>query len=338
MKKIIVTGGCGFIGSNLLLHWHRKYQETTLINVDCLTYASNSKFTARLDGSNRYVFRKLNIGDRNEMREIIAEFQPDGIINLAAESHVDNSIHNPEDFIQTNVVGTFNLLEEARLFWKRNGDFDGKRFHHVSTDEVYGSLGQEGFFTETTPYDPSSPYSATKAASDHLVKAYHRTYGFPVVTTNCSNNYGPNQHAEKLIPTVIRKALAGENIPVYGAGANVRDWLFVIDHCEAIDFVFHRGRLGETYNVGSRNEWKNLDLVREICAILTDLRPTSDGYEKLITFVTDRLGHDLRYAINPTKLESLGWKPRHTFHESLRITIQWYLDNTEFLSGCQLKS
>lgn len=338
MKRLLITGGCGFIGSNLLLYWHQKYRDTVLINVDSLTYASNQKFVDSLNGSERYVFRKADIGDRDVVRDFIAEFQPDGIIHLAAESHVDNSILDPGDFIRTNIVGTFNLLEETRRHWGANGGFAEKRFHHVSTDEVYGSLGAEGFFTEETPYDPSSPYSASKAGSDHLVRAYGCTYNMPIVTTNCSNNFGPNQHAEKLIPTVIRKALAGANIPVYGAGANIRDWLFVGDHCEAIDFVFHHGKSGETYNIGSRNEWKNLDLVRTICAMLGDLRPVSGGYEKLITFVTDRLGHDLRYAIDPKKLETLGWSPRHTFRESLLTTIRWYLDNPEFLSGCKLKS
>lgn len=328
--RILVTGGAGFIGSNLLLHLHEKYEDYSFLNVDKLTYASNPEYLEPLEGSSRYQFSKTDIIDRDAVRSVIRDFKPDGIIHLAAESHVDNSIKGPEPFVMSNVVGTFNLLEECRLFWMESEkDFKQFRFHHVSTDEVYGTLGDTGLFSETTPYAPNSPYSASKAGSDFLVRAYHHTYGMNVVTTNCSNNYGPHQHDEKLIPTVIRTALKKQPIPVYGKGENIRDWLFVRDHCKAIDMVYQEGRSGETYNVGGRNEWKNIDLVNEICSILNEL--TGEGpegdYKNLITFVTDRPGHDLRYAIDATKLENeLGWQNTQDFRRDLMETVKWYTD------------
>lgn len=328
--RIIVTGGAGFIGSNLLLYLHDKYPSYEFLNIDKLTYASNPAYLEPLSESKRFNFSKTDITNRNAVKNVIRYFKPDAIIHLAAESHVDNSIIGPEPFIMSNMVGTFNLIEEARLFWDSTGkEKDKFRFHHVSTDEVYGTLGEEGLFSETTPYAPNSPYSASKAGSDFIVRAYHHTYGMNVVTTNCSNNYGPHQHDEKLIPTVIRTAYYKKPIPVYGKGENIRDWLFVLDHCKAIDNVFHSGRAGETYNVGGRNEWKNIDLVREICNILNELvgnGPDGD-YKNLITFVTDRPGHDLRYAIDATKLESeLGWQNTQDFRRDLMETVQWYID------------
>jgi dTDP-glucose 4,6-dehydratase len=327
--RILITGGAGFIGSNLLLHMHNQYPDYHFLNIDKLTYASNPEFLKPLESSERYQFSKTDIVDRKAVSEVIRSFKPDGIIHLAAESHVDNSINGPEPFIMTNVVGTFNLIEEARQFWNgREGGLASGRFHHVSTDEVYGTLGETGLFSETTPYAPNSPYSASKAGSDFVVRAYHHTYGMNLVTTNCSNNYGPHQHDEKLIPTVIRTAFNKKPIPVYGKGENIRDWLFVLDHCKAIDKVFHHGRSGETYNVGGRNEWMNINLVREICSILNELvgeGPDGD-YNNLITFVTDRPGHDLRYAIDATKLETeLGWQNTQDFRRDLLETVQWYI-------------
>lgn len=328
--RIIVTGGAGFIGSNLLLHLHEQYPEYHFLNIDKLTYASNPQYLKPLKASSRYTFSKIDIVDREAVRKIIRSFKPEGVIHLAAESHVDNSITGPEPFVMSNVVGTFNLLEECRLFWSESEQkLDTFRFHHVSTDEVYGSLGDTGLFSETTPYAPNSPYSASKAGSDFFVRAYHHTYGMNLVTTNCSNNYGPHQHDEKLIPTVIRTALNKKNIPVYGKGENIRDWLFVGDHCKALDLVFHKGRSGETYNVGGRNEWKNIDLVREMCDILNELvgeGPDND-YKNLISFVSDRPGHDLRYAIDATKLESeLGWQNTQDFRRDLLETVRWYVN------------
>jgi dTDP-glucose 4,6-dehydratase len=279
--------------------------------------------------SSRYQFKQVDIVDRNAVRDLIREVKPDGVFHLAAESHVDNSISGPEPFVMSNVVGTFNMLEECRQFWKETGQFESGRFLHVSTDEVYGTLGAEGFFTETTPYAPNSPYSASKAGSDMLVRAYFHTYHMNVVTTNCSNNYGPHQHDEKLIPTVIRTALAGKPIPIYGKGENIRDWLFVRDHNRALDMVFHKGRSGETYNIGGHNEWTNIELVRKICAILDEkVGKGPDGaYANLISFVTDRPGHDMRYAIDPTKIEQeLGWKNTQHFDRELGITIDWYVE------------
>lgn len=332
--KLIITGGAGFIGSNLILHLHEKYPDYTLLNLDKLTYASDLTYLKPLEKNPRYSFSQTDIVDRQAVRKVIRDFQPDGIIHLAAESHVDNSISGPEPFILTNVLGTFNLLEECKAFWKESDrDFASFRFHHVSTDEVYGTLGETGLFSETTPYAPNSPYSASKASSDFFVRSYHHTYGMNVVTTNCSNNYGPHQHDEKLIPVVIRTALNKKPIPVYGKGENIRDWLFVRDHCKAIDMVFHNGRSGETYNVGGRNEWKNIDLVRAICDELNTLKgegPDGD-YKNLISFVTDRPGHDLRYAIDATKLETeLGWQNTQDFHRDLRETVSWYIKKYGF--------
>lgn len=328
--RIIVTGGSGFIGSNLILYLHEKYPNIQIMNLDKLTYASDPRYLSDLKGSSRYYFKKLDLVNRDAVQDAVQTFKPDGVIHLAAESHVDNSIKGPEPFVQSNVVGTFNILDECRRFWSESkGGLKAHRFHHVSTDEVYGSLGAEGFFTEETPYAPNSPYSATKAASDMLVRAYFHTYGMNVVTTNCSNNYGRFQHDEKLIPTVIRNAFNQKPIPVYGTGENVRDWLHVSDHCAAIDLVYQKGQAGETYNVGGHNEWKNIDLVKAICSIMNDLVGDGPGgdYANLISFVTDRPGHDKRYAIDPSKIENeLSWRHKGSFDEHLRETISWYVE------------
>lgn len=328
-KRIMVTGGAGFIGSNLLLQLHEQYPETHLLNIDKLGYASDREYLNDIRDSNRYTFKKLDIVDRDAVRDIIRGFEPEGVFHLAAESHVDNSIKGPEPFIQSNMVGTFNLLEECRQFWQESPDaIKDHRFLHVSTDEVYGTLGDEGLFTEETPYAPNSPYSASKAGSDFIVRSYFHTYGMNVVTTNCSNNFGPHQHDEKLIPTVIRTALAHEPIPVYGKGDNVRDWLYVKDHCEALDLVFEQGKSGETYNIGGNNEWRNLDLVKTICKGLNqELAEAPDGdYASLIQFVSDRPGHDYRYAIDASKIkENLGWHREGSFQERLGETIRWYI-------------
>jgi dTDP-glucose 4,6-dehydratase len=328
--RIIITGGSGFIGSNLILFLHNKYPEYQFMNLDKLSYASDQRYLSDLKSSSRYYFKKLDLVNREAIQDAVQTFKPDGVIHLAAESHVDNSIKGPEAFVQSNVVGTFNILDECRRFWSEQAEGLGAfRFHHVSTDEVYGSLGAEGYFTESTPYAPNSPYSATKAASDMLVRAYFHTYGMNVVTTNCSNNYGRFQHDEKLIPTVIRNAYQKKPIPIYGNGQNIRDWLYVDDHCAAIDKVFHESAPGKTYNVGGHNEWKNLDLVKKICHIMNEL--VGDGpdkdYANLMTFVTDRPGHDQRYAIDPSKIESeLGWKHQGSFDQHLTTTIQWYIE------------
>ena len=328
--RLIITGGAGFIGSNLILHLHERYPDYDFLNIDKLTYASDLTFLDEIKNSNRYTFKKVDLVDRAAVKDIIKKFKPDGVLHLAAESHVDNSIKGPEPFILSNVVGTFNLIEECRLYWKEHEDnLDNFRFLHVSTDEVYGELEDDGLFKETTPYAPNSPYSASKASSDFIVRAYNKTYGMNVVTTNCSNNYGPHQHEEKLIPVVINTAANKNDIPVYGKGENVRDWLFVRDHCKAIDLVFHQGKSGETYNVGGRNEWKNIDLVKKICDILNEeIGDGPDGdYKNLITFVTDRPGHDFRYAIDASKIETeLGWKAEGSFEDKLRETVRWYLD------------
>jgi dTDP-glucose 4,6-dehydratase len=328
--RIIITGGSGFIGSNLILHLHGQYPDMQIMNLDKLTYASDPSYLSELKSSSRYYFKKLDLVNRDAVQDAVQTFKPDGVIHLAAESHVDNSIKGPEPFVQSNVVGTFNILDECRRFWMESKEgLAHYRFHHVSTDEVYGSLGAEGYFTEETPFAPNSPYSATKAGSDMLVRAYYHTYGMNVVTTNCSNNYGRFQHDEKLIPTVIRNAFKKSPIPVYGKGENIRDWLHVSDHCSAIDLVYRNGKAGETYNVGGHNEWKNLDLVRSICAIMNDVvgeGPDGD-YANLIQFVTDRPGHDLRYAIDPTKIErDLGWRHQGSFEQHLRETILWYVN------------
>ncbi len=326
----MVTGGAGFIGSNLILHLHEKYTNYNILNLDKLTYASDLKFLKPLEDSDRYHFAQVDLTDRAAVNKIVQEFKPDGVFHLAAESHVDNSIKGPEPFILSNVVGTFNIIEECRQLWGEDEEtFAESRFLHVSTDEVYGTLGDEGLFVETTPYAPNSPYSASKAGSDMIVRSYFHTYGMNVVTTNCSNNYGPHQHDEKLIPTVIRTAVSGNNIPVYGKGENIRDWLFVTDHCEALDLAFHKGKSGQTYNVGGNNEWMNIDLVRLLCDILNEL--VGDGpdgdYKNLISFVTDRPGHDFRYAIDATKIrEELGWAPEGKLEQKLTETVSWYLN------------
>ncbi|MEQ9308793.1 MAG: dTDP-glucose 4,6-dehydratase [Balneolaceae bacterium] len=327
--KIIITGGAGFIGSNLILYLFEKHSNWQIFNLDKLTYASDRSFLDPLKDSERYHFKKIDLTDRDAVKDIVKSFKPDGVFHLAAESHVDNSISGPEPFIQSNIVGTFNILEECRQLWQSDeGLWKKNRFLHVSTDEVYGELEDDGLFTETTPYSPNSPYSASKAASDMIVRSYFQTYGMNLVTTNCSNNYGPHQHDEKLIPTVIRNALKHNTIPVYGKGENVRDWLFVHDHCKALETVFLKGKAGETYNVGGNNEWMNLDLVHKICEILNmKVGKGPDGdYKNLINFVTDRLGHDFRYAIDASKIKKeLDWEPSPDFDGMLEETILWYV-------------
>ena len=329
---ILVTGGAGFIGGNFVLDWLAGSDES-VVNLDLLTYAGNLENLKTIEGDPRHTFVRGDIGDAKLVPELLAKYQPRAVINFAAESHVDRSIHGPEDFIQTNVVGTFHLLESVRAYWL-NLDQEAKtafRFLHVSTDEVYGSLDKDApAFTETHRYEPNSPYSASKAASDHLVRAYHHTYGLPVLTTNCSNNYGPYHFPEKLIPLCLLNALGGKSLPIYGDGQQIRDWLFVKDHCSAIRRVLEAGRLGEVYNVGGWNEKANLDVVHTLCAILDELKPRADGlsYQAQITFVKDRPGHDRRYAIDATKLErELGWKPQETFESGIRKTVVWYLEN-----------
>ena len=335
---ILVTGGAGFIGSNFVLHW-LKEESAGITNVDKLTYAGNPANLASLAHEARYKFLQGDICDRDFTSELLMTQRPRAIVHFAAESHVDRSIHGPDDFIRTNVNGTFSLLEEARAYWSglSGEEKEAFRFLHVSTDEVYGSLGpDEPAFTETTRYAPNSPYSASKAASDHLVRAYFHTYGLPVLTTNCSNNYGPFQFPEKLIPLVIFHAVSGKPIPVYGDGQNVRDWLFVTDHCEAIRTVLARGNIGETYNIGGQNELKNLHVVNTICSALDELRPNDPvvPHTQLIKFVTDRPGHDRRYAMNTAKIEAeLGWKPHETFVTGIRKTVEWYLDNQAWVQS-----
>ncbi|UUZ74625.1 dTDP-glucose 4,6-dehydratase [Polaromonas sp. P1(28)-13] len=337
---IFVTGGAGFIGANFVLDWLAQTDEP-VVNIDNLTYAGNLENLASLHADARHVFVKGDIGDSGLLASLLATHQPRAVLNFAAESHVDRSIHGPEDFIQTNIVGTFRLLEEVRAYWSRlEGDAkQGFRFLHVSTDEVYGSLSKEDpAFTETNRYEPNSPYSASKAASDHLVRAYHHTYGLPVLTTNCSNNYGPYHFPEKLIPLMIVNALAGKPLPVYGDGQQIRDWLYVKDHCSAIRRVLEAGTAGEVYNVGGWNEKPNIDIVNTVCALLDELHPRSDGknYRAQITYVKDRLGHDRRYAIDASKIEhELGWTPTETFETGIRKTVQWYLDNPEWVSHVQ---
>jgi dTDP-glucose 4,6-dehydratase len=328
---MVVTGGAGFIGSNLLLQLVSKYSDYLFVNVDCLTYAGNLSNLVSLGSADNYCFEKVNICDYGGLHDCFESYQINALIHLAAESHVDRSIVGPSAFIDTNIGGTFNLLELARKRFDETGDF---RFHHVSTDEVFGSLGATGSFTEQSPYCPNSPYSASKAAADHLVRAYHKTYGLNVVTTNCSNNYGPYQFPEKLIPLVIRNATSNKPLPVYGDGRQIRDWLFVTDHVEALDLAFHRGTPGETYNIGGHNEVENINLVRSICRILDEMLGGGPR-EDLITFVKDRPGHDRRYAIDSSHIEAeLGWKPRHSLDEGLSMTVKWYLDNAEWLERC----
>jgi len=337
---ILVTGGAGFIGGNFVLDWVAGSDER-VINLDKLTYAGNLETLSSLQGNARHVFVQGDIGDRVLVERLLAEHRPRAVINFAAESHVDRSIHGPGEFIQTNIVGTYNLLESVRGYWSGLPEQDKAafRFLHVSTDEVYGSLGPgDPAFAETNRYEPNSPYSASKAASDHLVRAWHHTYGLPVMTTNCSNNYGPYHFPEKLIPLMIVNALAGKSLPVYGDGMQIRDWLYVKDHCSAIRRVLEAGRLGETYNVGGWNEKPNIEIVQTVCALLDELRPKVDGtrYATQITYVTDRPGHDRRYAIDARKLErELGWKPAETFETGIRKTVQWYLDHPEWVANVQ---
>jgi dTDP-glucose 4,6-dehydratase len=337
---ILVTGGAGFIGANFVLDWLAQSDET-VVNLDALTYAGNRENLASLNGDERHVFVHGDIGDGALVASLLAKYQPRAVLNFAAESHVDRSIHSPEDFIQTNIVGTFRLLEAVRSYWgslasEQKQDF---RFLHVSTDEVYGSLTKdEPAFTETHQYEPNSPYSASKAASDHLVRSYHHTYGLPVLTTNCSNNYGPYHFPEKLIPLMIVNALAGKPLPVYGDGQQIRDWLYVKDHCSAIRRVLHAGRVGEVYNVGGWNEKPNIEIVHTVCALLDELRPRADGvgYREQIITVTDRPGHDRRYAIDAGKLErELGWKPGETFETGIRKTVAWYLEHQDWVANVQ---
>jgi dTDP-glucose 4,6-dehydratase len=332
MKNILLSGTAGFIGSNFVPYFLEKYPEYKLINLDLLTYAGSLENLKECEGNPRYKFIKGDICNRELVEFIFNEYDIQGVIHFAAESHVDNSIKNPAVFIETNVNGTFTLIDVAYKHWmekpftyKKN--YNNCRFHHISTDEVYGTLGETGLFTETTPYAPNSPYSASKASSDMIVRAYRETYGMNTVITNCSNNYGPKQHDEKLIPTIIRNALKGNPIPIYGDGKNIRDWLFVLDHCKGIDLVFHKGKSGETYNIGGRNERTNLQIVNTICAILDEKVPTTKSYKELITFVEDRAGHDRRYAIDATKLENeLLWRADENFESGIVKTIEWYLN------------
>lgn len=337
---ILITGGAGFIGSNFVLDWLAQSNEP-VVNLDNLTYAGNLENLASLQGDARHVFVHGDIGDSTLVADLLKQHTPRAVVNFAAESHVDRSIHGPEDFIQTNIVGTFRLLETVRAHWN---DLAGEdkvnfRFLHVSTDEVYGSLSKdEPAFTESHRYEPNSPYSASKAASDHLVRAYHHTYGLPVLTTNCSNNYGPFHFPEKLIPLMIVNALAGKSLPVYGDGMQIRDWLYVGDHCSAIRRVLEAGHPGEVYNIGGWNEMPNIEIVKTVCALLDELRPRGDGkpYHEQITYVADRLGHDRRYAIDASKIErELGWRPGETFETGIRKTVQWYLDNPDWVSTVQ---
>lgn len=340
MRTILVTGGAGFIGSAVIRHL-MQHTNNTVVNVDKLTYAGNLESLANVSDNTRYYFERADICDAVEMARILKQHQPDIVMHLAAESHMDRSIDGPSAFIQTNIVGTYTLLEASRIYWQSLSEDKQKffRFHHISTDEVYGDLaGTNELFTETTSYDPSSPYSASKASSDHLVRAWHRTYGLPVVVTNCSNNYGPYHFPEKLIPLVILNALEGKALPVYGDGSQIRDWLYVEDHAEALVLVATQGKVGETYNIGGHNEKKNIEVVKVICQILDEVSPKSDAepYEKQITFVTDRPGHDLRYAIDASKIQKeMGWKPKETFESGMRKTVAWYLNHLDWCKRVQ---
>ncbi|AXO80774.1 dTDP-glucose 4,6-dehydratase [Olleya aquimaris] len=330
-STILVTGGAGFIGSNYINYFLDRYPQKNIVNIDNLTYAGDLSNLRSIENHKNYTFIKGDICNKELIEKLFLKYQFEGVIHFAAESHVDNSITNPSAFIDTNITGTFNLIDVAKVHWMtspfkfREGK-ENNRFHHISTDEVYGSLGEIGLFTEETPYAPNSPYSASKASSDLIVRSYFHTYGMNVVTTNCSNNYGPKQHDEKLIPTIIKKAISGENIPIYGDGKNIRDWLYVVDHCKGIDLVYKTGKAGETYNIGGRNERNNLTIVDSICSILDKIRPSSKSYKEQITFVKDRPGHDFRYAIDASKIEKeLGWKADEDFESGIKKTIDWYL-------------
>lgn len=329
--KILITGGAGFIGSHVVGLFVNKYPDYEIFNLDKLTYAGNLENLKDIEHQPNYKFIHGDIVDGDFILELFKKNKFDGVIHLAAESHVDRSISNPMEFIQTNIVGTVNLLNAAKAIWK--DEYENKCFYHISTDEVYGTLGEDGSFTEETPYDPNSPYSASKASSDHLVRSYNNTFGLPTIISNCSNNYGPNQFPEKLIPLFINNIINNKQLPVYGKGINVRDWLYVVDHAKAIDIIFHNGKVGKTYNIGGNNEWKNIDLIRVLCKIMDrKLERTIGESENLITFIVDRAGHDLRYAIDSSKLQKeLGWKPSLHFEEGLEITVDWYLSNKSWL-------
>lgn len=333
MKNILITGGAGFIGSHVVRLFAKKYPNYHIFNLDALTYAGNLENIKDVESLPNYTFLKADITDESAINQLFAQYGFDGVIHLAAESHVDRSISDPMSFLKTNIFGTVTLLNAAKNAWKNN--LEGKRFYHVSTDEVYGSLGKTGFFYETTAYDPKSPYSASKASSDHFVRAYLNTYKLPIVISNCSNNYGPNQFPEKLIPLCIHNIKNNKPLPIYGKGENIRDWLFVVDHARAIDNVFHLGKIGETYNIGGHNEWTNIDLVKLLCRIMDEKLNRPKGTSaQLITYVTDRAGHDLRYAIDASKIEhELGWKPSLQFEEGLSKTVDWYLENSEWLNN-----
>jgi dTDP-glucose 4,6-dehydratase len=331
MKAILITGGAGFIGANFIPYFLEKNKEYQVVNLDLLTYAGDISNLSEIENNTRYTFVEGDICDRNLVEELFKQYRFKGVIHFAAESHVDNSIKNPDAFVKTNVFGTFNLLDIAKNYWMESPNnykkgFEKARFHHISTDEVYGTLGETGLFTEQTSYAPNSPYSASKASSDFMVRSYFHTYGMNVVTTNCSNNYGPKQHDEKLIPTIIRKAISGEKIPIYGDGKNIRDWLYVLDHCKGIEMVFKKGQTGETYNIGGKNERNNLYIADLICGILDTIIPKQKSYKEQISFVKDRPGHDFRYAIDASKIENeLGWKAGENFETGIQKTIEWYL-------------
>ena len=331
-RTIAITGGAGFIGSHVIRLFVKKYPKTNIVNIDALTYAGNLGNLTDIQNQPNYFFERLNINDSVAVDELFNKYMPDGVINLAAESHVDRSINDPDSFVRTNVLGTLNLLNS---FKRIHRDFSGKLFYHISTDEVYGSLGEEGMFTEETPYRPNSPYSASKASSDHFVRAYGETYGLPYIISNCSNNYGPNQFPEKLIPLLINNILNDKELPIYGDGKNTRDWLYVLDHASAIDLIFHKSKTFNVLNIGGNNEWSNIDLVIKLCSLMDEKLGNHDGKsESLITFVKDRPGHDKRYAIDSTKItKELNWKPSLTFEEGLSNTIDWYLNNSEWLSN-----
>jgi dTDP-glucose 4,6-dehydratase len=333
MKTILITGGAGFIGSHVVRLFVNKYPDVQIVNLDKLTYAGNLENLKDIEGKPNYTFEKGDIVDASYINELFARYNFDGVIHLAAESHVDRSISNPLEFIQTNIVGTFNLLHAAKNLW--NGNMENKLFYHISTDEVYGSLGSEGYFLETTPYDPQSPYSSSKASSDHFVRAYGNTYGLPFIISNCSNNYGENQFPEKLIPLFINNIRNNKPLPVYGDGMFTRDWLYVVDHAKAIDVIFHNGKVADTYNIGGFNEWTNIDLIKLLCRIMDNKLDRESGTsEQLITFVKDRPGHDKRYAIDASKInKELGWEPSLQFAEGLEKTIDWYLNNQDWLNS-----